>query len=54
MEITPCPRCQNGQSLGRESIESSHTTGAGPLAYVRCPKGHHFVTYLDRWTTQYA
>lgn len=54
METTQCPQCNNGATLGSESIESSHRTGAGPIAYVRCPNGHRFLTYLTQWTTQYA
>ena len=38
-----CHVCQQRYLVGTRSITSLHDTSNGPVAYVRCPAGHHVV-----------
>ncbi len=38
-----CHVCDRRYLVGSRSIQSFHNTSEGPVAYVRCPHGHHLV-----------
>ncbi len=35
-----CPHCERHHLLETKQIISTHQTGDGPIAYVRCPNDH--------------
>lgn len=41
-----CPRCRCAFPPTEVTLSSSHHTLRGPIAYRRCPRGHHFVGLL--------
>ena len=38
-----CHACGQDHIVGPRSIRSFHNTADGPVAYVRCPRGHDLV-----------
>lgn len=38
-----CHVCDRDHLVGPRAILSLHNTTEGPVAYVRCPLGHHLV-----------